>query len=201
MKVFRTGAGSGLVNKSASCWRVLTGSNLKAPAKRWCRTKWKSISICLVRSWNTGFEAMWIAARLSEKSTALDDSSTPKSPRSCCSQINSLAAVAIARYSASADDFDTVVCFLDFQEIRDSPKKTQSPVMERRESWHVPQSASEKALSCRSEVAGYRSPNPGWDLMYRSRWWAAWRWVSLGAAMNWLSVVTKKVISMRVIVK
>ena len=35
---------------------------------------------------------------------------------------------AIALYSASADDLDIVVCFLDFQDINDSPKKMQYPV-------------------------------------------------------------------------
>jgi hypothetical protein len=37
-------------------------------------------------------------------------------------------ATAMARYSASADDREMVCCFLDFQEMRESPRKVQKPV-------------------------------------------------------------------------
>ena len=58
----------------------------------------------------------------------------------------SLAVVeASARYSASVDDLETVGCFFDFQDMRESPRKTQKPVTERRESGHPAQSESEKA--------------------------------------------------------
>jgi hypothetical protein len=51
--------------------------------------------------------------------------------------------VSIARCSASALDRDTVVCRLDDQDTRLSPKKTQKPDVERRESRQPVQSASE----------------------------------------------------------
>ena len=35
--------------------------------------------------------------------------------------------LAIAWYSASADDFDTFVCFIDFHEIIEEPRKMQYP--------------------------------------------------------------------------
>jgi len=53
---------------------------------------------------------------------------------------------AIERYSASAEDLKMVVCFLDFQEISDSPKKMQKPVTDLLVSGHLAQSESQKAL-------------------------------------------------------
>lgn len=47
---------------------------------------------------------------------------------------------------ASAEDYETVGCFFDFHEIKDSPKKTQKPEMERQVSILAPQSASRNAL-------------------------------------------------------
>ena len=37
-------------------------------------------------------------------------------------------AIAMDLYSDSAEDRDIVYCFLDFHEMRDSPKKTQNPI-------------------------------------------------------------------------
>lgn len=51
-------------------------------------------------------------------------------------------ATTIARYSASADNRETVCCFLDFQDINEPPRKTQNPVIDLLVSTHEPQSAS-----------------------------------------------------------
>jgi len=53
---------------------------------------------------------------------------------------------AMDRYSASTEDLETACCFLDFQEMRESPKKTQYPVIERRVSGQPAQSESQKAF-------------------------------------------------------
>lgn len=58
-------------------------------------------------------------------------------------------AFAIDLYLASADDLDTMCCFLDFQEINESPKNTQKPETECRVSGQMAQSESEKALNLR----------------------------------------------------
>lgn len=55
--------------------------------------------------------------------------------------------VCIDLYSISADDMDTVCCFLDFQENNESPKNTKKPETGRRVSGQVAQSESEKALN------------------------------------------------------
>ncbi len=72
----------------------------------------------------------------------------------------------IDRYSDSAEDLDMVYCFLDFQEIKEEPRKTQNPVMDRLVSKHPAQSASQKPLSVKSDAAGKNKPCPGDDLIY-----------------------------------
>ena len=52
----------------------------------------------------------------------------------------------MARYSASALDLDTVFCHLDDHEMREDPRKTQKPEVDRRVSGHPAQSASEYAV-------------------------------------------------------
>ena len=44
--------------------------------------------------------------------------------------INSLTRAAMYLYSNFSEDLETVCCFLDFQEMRDSPKKTWYPVID-----------------------------------------------------------------------
>jgi hypothetical protein len=65
------------------------------------------------------------------------------SPRRCRSQEHSETALAMARYSISALDRDTVFCRLEDHEMSDSPKKTQKPDVERRVSVQPALSASE----------------------------------------------------------
>lgn len=55
--------------------------------------------------------------------------------------------VARPLYSTSAEDRETVGCFFNFQEIRESPREIQKPVTDRQVSGHAPQSASTKPLS------------------------------------------------------
>lgn len=61
------------------------------------------------------------------------------------SQVISDALAAMARYSASEEDRDTVLCFLDFHEIGELPKRTTYPVIECRVSGQEAQSESENA--------------------------------------------------------
>jgi len=57
-------------------------------------------------------------------------------------QLISLARPANDLYSASTNDLLTIFCFLDFQEIKESPKKTQKPVVDSLEIEQVAQSES-----------------------------------------------------------
>ena len=50
-------------------------------------------------------------------------------------QVNSKQVFVIAWYSASTDDLDTLVYFLDFQEIIEFPKKMHNPEIDRLVVW------------------------------------------------------------------
>ena len=58
------------------------------------------------------------------------------------SQIISLEVLFKARYSASAEEQETVSCFLERQEIKESPRNIERPVVDRLLSQQVDQSAS-----------------------------------------------------------
>jgi hypothetical protein len=69
-------------------------------------------------------------------------------------------------YSDSAEDLETVCYFLDFHDIKESPKKTQKPVTDLLESGQLAQSESQKDFNCKDEFAGKKIPCPGEDLIY-----------------------------------
>ncbi|KAJ0859067.1 hypothetical protein HanRHA438_Chr13g0608231 [Helianthus annuus] len=58
------------------------------------------------------------------------------------SHITSHKAAHIDLYSASAEDLDTTLCFLLFQEIKDFPRNIQNPVIDLLLSIHFAQSES-----------------------------------------------------------
>jgi len=89
--------------------------------------------------------------------------------------------VARALYSAFDEDRETVDCFFYFQLIKDDPRKTQNPVVDRRELGQVAQSESQNPFICRFELLGKKRPCPGAVLMYRSTQLAAVRCSSVGA--------------------
>jgi hypothetical protein len=64
-------------------------------------------------------------------------------------------------YSDYAEVLEIVSCFLDFQEIKEEPRKTQKLVIDRRVSKQPAQSASQNALSLKSESVGKKRPWPG----------------------------------------
>lgn len=70
----------------------------------------------------------------------------------------SLVVVAMARYSASAEERDTTVCFFDLQEIGDDPRKMIYPVVDRRVVGHPAQSASQYACKDKELFAGSKIP-------------------------------------------
>ena len=67
---------------------------------------------------------------------------------------------AIAWYSASTNDLETMGYFLDFQEMRDEPRKIYKPNMERLVSKHVAQSEYAKAFDCNSELDEKKKKRP-----------------------------------------
>ena len=113
------------VNMTVSWSVVGTWIVIKSPNWIRSRTKWQSISICLVRSWKTGLAEMWRADWLSQRSSIGWPRWTPKDVRRLRSQTSSLVVIAMARYSASAEERETVVCFFVFQEIGHPPTMTK----------------------------------------------------------------------------
>lgn len=81
-------------------------------------------------------------------------------------QVTSHIAKAIDLYSASAVDLDIVCYFLDFQEIKESQRKTQNLVISLLEFVHAAQSALAKAFICNGEFDGKSKPWPRVPLMY-----------------------------------
>lgn len=69
-------------------------------------------------------------------------------------------------YSASADDEETVVCFLDLHEIGVAPKKIQKLVIDLLVSVHTAQSASEKAFKINEDEAENNRPAVDVELRY-----------------------------------
>ena len=175
---------------SASWWCVEICSVFKLPDCTFSRTKWQSISMCFVRSWNTRFAAIWRAAWLSQQRIAGFEWLTPSSFSNERSQVSSQVAFAIDLYSASADDLETVCCFFDFQEIKESPRNTQKPLTDLLLSRQPAQSESAKAFNWISELEGKKRPCPGEDLIYCRTIWAALRWGNQGLARNWLNRLT-----------
>lgn len=69
-----------------------------------------SISMCFVHWWRTGFVAIAVAEELSVNKEVVGTSFI--SFNRCCSHVISHDVCASVRYSASAEDLDTVCCFL-----------------------------------------------------------------------------------------
>ena len=61
--------------------------------------------------------------------------------------INSQVAFAMEQYSTLANDLDTVCCFFDFQETKESLMKTQNPLIDLLVSGQAAQSEFAKAFN------------------------------------------------------
>lgn len=61
---------------------------------------------------------------------------------------------AIALYSASPEERETIDCFLDFQDIKESLRNTHNPVVDLQLSTQPARSLSQKAFNRKSEAAG-----------------------------------------------
>ena len=157
-------------------------------------TRWQSISKCLVRSWKTGLAAIWMALWLSQNNTGSLEHWMWRSLRRYRSHWSSQVAEARARYSASEDDLEIVICFFVLQEIRECPIKKHWPKMERLLSTQPAQSASENPCRWREEFLGKNKPLPGQLLRYLSTLKAALWWVYVGLERNWLNSCVMKVI-------
>ena len=117
MNLPKIGLGSAFVKTSATwCW-LLTWTSLTTLDWTYSLMKWWSMSMCLDRSWWTGFEARLIANLFSQNNIT-EGTSTSKWRSNLLNQTISLVTEDKTRYSASVDDFEIMGCFLECQERR-----------------------------------------------------------------------------------
>ena len=171
------------------------------PCLRWWRVRWQSISMCLVRSWKTELWAIWIELWLSQYIGVGWEKEIPISASNQRNQTISLVVDAMTRYSASVDDWETIDCFLLFQEIRESPKKIQNPVTDLRSVGSLPWSASEYARNSKEKVDESKRLWKTVLRRYHKIWRTATQWTVVGEATNWLTTWTTYAISERVMVR
>ena len=119
-----------------------------------------------MRPWNTGLDAKYFAPILSHHNLALHGQGMRSSCRTDCIHISSAVASAIALYSASVLDRDTVFCFFAHQDIKLEPKKIANPLVDFLSSEQPAQSASEKALTKVDADFLMRRPMPRVCLRY-----------------------------------
>ena len=103
---------------------------LRQPTCIFSWIRWWSISMCFVLSWKTGLATIWRVVSLSQNSVTGYLLWISKSWKRAVNQIISQVTLAITWYSASIEDRETVLYFLDFHEIKESPRKTQKPLMD-----------------------------------------------------------------------
>ncbi|CAL8988629.1 unnamed protein product [Prunus brigantina] len=117
--------------------------------------------MCFVRSWNTGLAAMCRAAWLSQYKRAGCKCVTCKSCKRYLSHTNSQVRDAMDLYSDSAEERDTIDCFLLFQDMGAPPRKMQNPVTDRLVVGQLAQSASQYPFNCSLPCDGNKTPWPG----------------------------------------
>ena len=83
--------------------------------------KWYLVSTCLVLEWNTGFLASFIADWLSMHNVVGVSWVTPRSYKILRNQTISHAASQAEMYSASAEEFATIACFLQLHDTAAEP--------------------------------------------------------------------------------
>ena len=146
---------------------------------------WQYISMCFVCSWKTGLTAICNVSWLSQYNNVGSDSETFKYWTMYLNQVNSKQVFIVARYSTSVDDVNTLVCFLDFQEIVEFPSKMQNPEIDVVVQ-QPPQSRSQYACDLKLFLDGIRSPWLGVHLMYLRTRIAVSQYGFLGSCINWL---------------
>jgi len=113
-----------------------------SPDKRRSQMKWQSISIRLVRPWKIGFFTVCNATWLSQEVCMGSFTNNLREVRKDRSWIILIVVAATPEYSGFAENLDTVVCLLVFQEMSDPPSVTKYHVIEHLVMGH--------ALQCKS---------------------------------------------------
>jgi len=107
-----------------------------------------------------------------------------------CNQTISLVVDVITWFSASVKDWEIMDCFLLFQEIRESPKKIQKPIIDLQYVGSPLWSASEYAQSSNKEVDGSKRLWKTVPWRYCKTWRTIAQWMEVGETTNWLTTWT-----------
>jgi hypothetical protein len=138
---------------------------------------------------------------LSHQSLATLGDGMPRLRRTDWTHIISAIASAIALYSASVLNCDTVFCFFAHLEIRLGPRNTAKPPVDLLLSEHPTQFASKKALTRVEEDFLMLRPMPIVCLRYRRILLTAVQWKLVGLCKYWQTLLTTNAMSGRVRVR
>jgi len=144
----------GFVRMSVTSSSVLMCWSLIAPRCTISRIKWCLISMCLERSWNTGFSGRRIPLWLSQKITVVSSTCSNSSLKSFYNLIASQQAILATMYSTLALLREIDFCFLLIQEIEADPNEKQHQDMLLRSTTLSAQSASVYTYSLKFPVLG-----------------------------------------------
>lgn len=148
--------------------------------------------MCLVRSWKIGFWAIYREDWLSQNKDIGVDKETPRLWSKARSYLSLAVMLAIERNSTSADERDTVYCFLVFQEIGEEPRNTIQPESECCVNGQLAQSESHQPVKVKLTEELRRIPCPNVPLRQQTIRRAASQCSWWGECMNWDNMCTYK---------
>ena len=92
--------------------------------------------------------------------------------------------------SASVDDWETMLCFFDFQDIIESPMKMKNPISDLQVSIQPAQSILKKTWVFKDCLADKNIPWTRLSFRYHKRWLATYKCGNRGLLTNWLKWLT-----------
>lgn len=144
------------MNKSLICIAEETKGKVMVLCWRWWWVRWQSLLICFVRSLMIELRVIWMTHLLSQYIGMDPKRETPMLESSQPNQTTSVVVEDMTWYSTSVEEWETMSCFLLFQEIRVSLKKMQKHMVDLRSVESPVQFASKWAHSSKEEDEGKR---------------------------------------------
>lgn len=115
----------GFIKQFASWRDEKTDNSWKGSLEFFCWTTWQSISMYFIYSWKTRFSAILMVDKLSQYNKVIWYEWICILESKYYIHSSLWVTTTSARHLASEENLDTICCFLAFQEMRSSPRKTQ----------------------------------------------------------------------------